>query len=505
VFRGERAAQAVSGGETNSAGETRIGRLRKGKASVAKQLKTIQIFVASPGDVAKEKQALAEIVARLDRNLASHLCLRLELKEWRQVAPGMGRPEDVILDQLPVESWDLFIGILWLRFGTPSGTTRAGENFDSGTEEEFRLAYQSWQQTQRPRIGFYRCMRPPKDPSVDTDQLGKVQAFFEGFHAAGRTPGLVQDFRKTDDFAERVERDLSALLLNGHDASEAAVPSPAAPRSSTSPSSNGWRNPFIVGLPITDPADFFGRERELDFCLQRLRGMQSVSILGERRIGKTSLLRYLISTLPERLGAQFRGAFLDLTRPNLASVEGALVDVQRQIGLENPAPTLTGFAERLASVHAAGQRVVVAFDEAEMFVRLPTEFNHDFCESLRALASAGQLALLTASRLSLREMHEHGALVSPLYNVMGVRRLDEFTEEEAREFVALPREGVAFAADQVEEILRHAGRHPLRLQVFSFHAAQAARDGRDDRPEVWDEAQAELDSMLGLPSIGSGV
>lgn len=470
---------------------------------MAKQLKTIQIFVASPGDVAKEKDALGDIVARLDRNLGPPLGLRLELKEWRQVAPGMGRPEDVILDQLPVEGWDLFIGILWLRFGTPSGITRAGEDFDSGTEEEFRLAYRSWQRTQRPRIWFYRCMRPPKDATVDTAQLGKVQAFFQGFHAAGRTPGLVQEFRKTDDFAERVERDLSALLLNGHDSSGAADPPATEPRPPASPPAKSWRNPFIVGVPITDPADFFGRERELDFCLQRLRGMQSVSILGERRIGKTSLLRYLITTLPERVGAQFRGAFLDLTSPNLSSVEGALMSIQRQLGLEKPEPTLSGFAERLANVHAAGQRAVVALDEAEMFVRLPAEFNHDFCEALRALASAGHLALLTASRLSLREMHEQGALVSPLYNVMGVRRLGEFIEAEAREFVAFPREGVAFAAEQAEEILRLAGRHPLRLQVFCFHTAQAVRDGRKDWPEVWSEAQDEAASMLDAPAIGS--
>jgi uncharacterized protein len=470
---------------------------------MTRQLKTIQIFVASPGDVAKEKEKLAEIVERLDRNLGPPLGLRLELKEWRQVAPGMGRPEDAILDQLPVEGWDLFIGILWLRFGTPSGTTRAGENFDSGTEEEFRLAYRSWQRTQRPRIWFYRCMRAPKDATVDADQLGKVQAFFNGFHAAGRTPGLVQEFRKTDDFAERVERDLSALLLNGHDSSAAADPPPVDRRPPATPPANGWRNPFIVGVPISDPADFFGREREVDFCLQRLRGMQSVSVLGERRIGKTSLLRYLITTLPERLGAQFRGAFLDLTRPNLSSVEAALGDIQQQLGVENLAPTLTGFAERLVGMHAAGQRAVVAFDEAEMFVRLPAEFNHDFCEALRALASAGQLALLTASRLSLREMHEHGALVSPLYNVMGVRRLGEFSEAEAREFVVVPREGVAFNENLVEEILGYAGRHPLQLQVFCFHAAQALRDGRDDWTDVWAEAQDEAASMLDAPATGA--
>jgi hypothetical protein len=41
----------------------------------------------------------------------------------------MGRPEQLILDQ--IGQYDLFVGIMWRRFGTPTGV--AG----SGTEQEF--------------------------------------------------------------------------------------------------------------------------------------------------------------------------------------------------------------------------------------------------------------------------------------------------------------------------------------------------------------------------------
>jgi hypothetical protein len=33
----------------------------------------------------------------------------------------MGRGQKVIFDQLPVDQWDIMIGILWLRYGMPSG------------------------------------------------------------------------------------------------------------------------------------------------------------------------------------------------------------------------------------------------------------------------------------------------------------------------------------------------------------------------------------------------
>src|SRR6202008_2820493 len=73
-----------------------------------------------------------------------------------------------------------------------------------------------------------------------------------------------------------------------------------------------FRNPFIVGGPIQNPRDFFGRKRAVGSSIARLGSMQSISIVGERRIGKTSLLRYLLCVLPDRLGPVYRSACVDL-------------------------------------------------------------------------------------------------------------------------------------------------------------------------------------------------
>ncbi|MBI5384592.1 MAG: hypothetical protein HZA90_07865 [Verrucomicrobia bacterium] len=328
--------------------------------------KVITVFVASPRDVAKERQCLFKVTAHLNHQLAEHLGVRLELKEWRQVAPGMGRPEDVILDQLPVETWDVFIGLLWLRFGMPPGPNRSGEDHDSGTEEEFRLACRAQKESGRPRILFYRCTRSAP-VSVDTKQLREVQRFFAEFAPKGKNPGLFQDFGEADEFEKMVEKHLTGLLIEEYQASalpprmRAAKDQRAArARSSrgheaqasrdqslltsaaTKPgkTSDGWRNPFIVGVPITAPADFFGREREISFCLARLRGMQSVSITGERRIGKSSLLHYLTATARERLGPEYRPAWPNThdTRGSASRLGSTLV--RRRKFLAKAAPLL---------------------------------------------------------------------------------------------------------------------------------------------------------------------
>ena len=52
-------------------------------------------------------------------------------------------------------------------------------------------------------------------------------------------------------------------------------------------------NPFTYGNPISDPAHFIGRERQIEQVFSRLRNraFESSSLVGERRIGKTSLLK----------------------------------------------------------------------------------------------------------------------------------------------------------------------------------------------------------------------
>lgn len=54
-------------------------------------------------------------------------------------------------------------------------------------------------------------------------------------------------------------------------------------------------NPFHYGKPVPSADRFVGRTREVEQIVSRLLNpaFESSSVVGERRIGKTSLLRYL--------------------------------------------------------------------------------------------------------------------------------------------------------------------------------------------------------------------
>jgi hypothetical protein len=183
---------------------------------MGKRAQVIRVFIASPGDVSLERDRAELVINEVNRDLGDALGVRLEAIRWENyVSPLMGRPEEVVLDQVKVSKWDIFIGILWLRFGSPTGAfnTSRNEEFLSGTEEEFHIAYESWKNTGSPKILFYRCTRSPQSiTEINAEQFGRVTKFFDGFSYDKEHPGIVCPFAETNVFERRVREDLAKLV-----------------------------------------------------------------------------------------------------------------------------------------------------------------------------------------------------------------------------------------------------------------------------------------------------
>src|SRR6185369_7787589 len=85
-------------------------------------------FIASPGDVADERRVAREVVEELNESLRA-INWQIDLLGWEDTLPGAARPQELI--NKDVDACDLFIGILWRRWGQPTG------EYSSGIEEEF--------------------------------------------------------------------------------------------------------------------------------------------------------------------------------------------------------------------------------------------------------------------------------------------------------------------------------------------------------------------------------
>lgn len=166
---------------------------------MAEQVTRIRVFVASPSDVTQERGILLDLVKELNANLGTSQGFFLEWVGWEtHVYPELGEAQEVINRQIP--PCDIFIGIMWSRFGTPTG------RFGSGTEEEFQRAHERWQRGGSPKILFYFCDRPVSLVKQDqVEQANKVFAFRQSLE---EKKVLVGKYPDSEAFRESVRRNL---------------------------------------------------------------------------------------------------------------------------------------------------------------------------------------------------------------------------------------------------------------------------------------------------------
>lgn len=170
-----------------------------------RQENVIVIFVASPSDLESERNCLEEVIKELNQSWSRHVGSRLELVRWETHGyPGVGRdPQDVLNRELP-NDYDIFIGLMWSRFGTR--TERAG----SGTEEEFNLALERHRRDPKSvRIMFYFKDAPLALSDIDLDQLRCVERFREQLGTEGT---LYWKFKTLEDFEQQLRIHLSRQL-----------------------------------------------------------------------------------------------------------------------------------------------------------------------------------------------------------------------------------------------------------------------------------------------------
>jgi len=147
--------------------------------------RVLRVFVASPDDVAQERDTLAKLLADINDvlvYLAPEKGLRLELVRYETHSyPDIGAPQEVINREIPVD-YDIFVGIMWKRAGTPTSTA------PSGTIEEFNRACERRKQGSLPRIMFYFCDAPiPMPTASEMQQLSEVVKFRSQLASQGLT------------------------------------------------------------------------------------------------------------------------------------------------------------------------------------------------------------------------------------------------------------------------------------------------------------------------------
>lgn len=164
-----------------------------------------RVFLASPSDVDEERGAVGTVITEINKTLASSQGIMFDLVSWEtDTFPNFGvDAQDVINSQIR-HDYDIFIGILWSRFGT--ATKRAL----SGTEEEFLSACERWKENPDTiTIMLYFKDAPIQPSNVDPEQIAKVLNFKK---AASSKGGLYHQFKTLDEFERALRVHLSGYL-----------------------------------------------------------------------------------------------------------------------------------------------------------------------------------------------------------------------------------------------------------------------------------------------------
>ncbi len=83
-----------------------------------------RIFLASPGDLDRERGRIRALVEELNKVIAPKLELIVELYGWEDQAPAPGRPQEIINQHL--DRSHLFVGLLAERWGSETGEAPSG-------------------------------------------------------------------------------------------------------------------------------------------------------------------------------------------------------------------------------------------------------------------------------------------------------------------------------------------------------------------------------------------
>lgn len=169
---------------------------------MVRQEHVLSVFVASPSDVEAERGKLEDVIRELNVAWSRELGIRLELVQWETHSyPGFGTDaQDVINDQIP-NDYDLFVGIMWCRYGTPTG--RAG----SGTIEEFeRAKYRYDHDKNSVQLMVYFKDEPVPPSQLDLKQYASVKSFQSSLGPAG---GLYWKFDEINQFEKLIRLHLT--------------------------------------------------------------------------------------------------------------------------------------------------------------------------------------------------------------------------------------------------------------------------------------------------------
>jgi hypothetical protein len=261
-------------------------------------MESLTIFISSPGDVVKERETAARVIATLKNEFSTSCQIQPYFWEYEPMEATKDFQDNIPSTAL----FDIVVCILWSRLGSRLHSKHRkpdGGLYASGTEYELETARIANQQFNKPIILVFLNRTEPMFPARPRElredliqQFDKLENFIAQWFCnpqEGAWRFAVNEYRGLAEFEQRLEHHLRDLI------SKRAL---AGPR--RRPAEMIWKegSPFR-GLNVFEVEHnpvFFGRTQAIDEIITALRnqainGSPFVLIFGLSGVGKSSLAR----------------------------------------------------------------------------------------------------------------------------------------------------------------------------------------------------------------------
>ena len=271
------------------------------------------------------------------------------------------------------------------------------------------------------------------------------------------------------------------------------------------------KNPYITRSPVKSPDLFYGRNEIIKRILRDVarKQMQSHCIIGEGRIGKTSLLYQIMNS--------------HVQEEHIGKIE-SLIPVKTDVTLFPSEPPEVFFAEWtktisrisghiipeklgyvtfrtfIEEVTESGYKTVIFLDEFEA-TAANSNLDRGFFEFLRALTQNYDISFILFSRTPLqfflRIEKFRSIFSSPFFNTLNISYLKLLKESEAKSLIADPSQKAGHdITDFTDFILDQAYYHPFLLQQLCSIVFDQKRSSDTNHERILEEFRIQTEEFF---------
>ena len=274
-------------------------------------------------------------------------------------------------------------------------------------------------------------------------------------------------------------------------------------------------NPYIAGAPVTEARMFFGREDVFQWIENSIAGQYADHILvihGQRRVGKTSVLKQLGNRLPKR----YIPVFFDLQGRTHTTLDRFLWWLAREIvrvlkqerGIEVPLPEKDAFAADIEYFEhrflpdlkpaLGNDTLLLTFDEFDNLEEseVKEELARPLTDYLRRLMGNGGLNFIFSIGSSGRKLENMQAAYTEFFKTALYKKISFLNEDQTRNLITRPIENIIeYDKRAVTRIYQLAGGHPYFTQL-TCHELFAKCQQSEERIIKEADVEAILDDVV---------